>query len=201
MNDALPVDADALREEVKTKYRAVAVDPPASYHFHTGRPLARRLGYDEATVAALPDSAVEAFAGVGNPFSLGALTPGERVIDLGAGGGFDCLVAAGQVGSEGHIVGVDMTEEMLNRSRAAVSAIGLRNVEFRQGVIEALPVEDAWADVVISNGVINLCADKRRVFAEVMRVLKPGGRLQFADIANGKPVPEAAIRNIDLWTD
>jgi SAM-dependent methyltransferase len=201
MNDALPVDADALREEVKTKYRAVAVDPHASYHFHTGRPLARRLGYDEATVAALPDSAVEAFAGVGNPFSLGALTPGERVIDLGAGGGFDCLVAAGQVGSEGHIVGVDMTEEMLNRSRAAVSAIGLRNVEFRQGVIEALPVEDAWADVVISNGVINLCADKRRVFAEVMRVLKPGGRLQFADIANGKPVPEAAIRNIDLWTD
>jgi SAM-dependent methyltransferase len=201
MNDALPVDADALREEVKTKYRAVAVDPHASYHFHTGRPLARRLGYDEATVAALPDSAVEAFAGVGNPFSLGALTPGERVIDLGAGGGFDCLVAAGQVGSEGHVVGVDMTEEMLNRSRAAVSAIGLRNVEFRQGVIEALPVEDAWADVVISNGVINLCADKRRVFAEVMRVLKPGGRLQFADIANGKPVPEAAIRNIDLWTD
>ena len=159
------------------------------------------MGYDEATVAALPDSAVEAFAGVGNPFSLGALTPGERVVDLGAGGGFDCFVAAGQVGSEGHVVGVDMTEEMLNRSRAAASAMGLRNVEFRQGVIEALPVEDAWADVVISNGVINLCADKRPVFAEVMRVLKPGGRLQFADIANGKPVPEAAIRNIDLWTD
>jgi arsenite methyltransferase len=105
------------------------------------------------------------------------------------------------VGLEGHVVGVDMTEEMLNRSRAAASAMGLRNVEFRQGVIEVLPVEDAWADVVISNGVINLCADKRRVFSEVMRVLKPDGRLQFADIANGKPVPEAAIRNIDLWTD
>ncbi len=201
MSDALPIDAGALREEVKVKYRAVAVDPHGSYHFHTGRPLSRRLGYDEAIVAKLPDSAVEAFAGVGNPFSMGALQPGERVVDLGSGGGFDCFIAAGQVGPEGQVVGVDMTEEMLARSRAAASAMGLRNVEFRQGVIEALPVADAWADVVISNGVINLCADKRRVFAEIMRVLRPGGRLQFADIANGKPVPEAAIRNIDLWTD
>ena len=201
MNDALPVDADALREEVKGKYRAVAVDPHGSFHFHTGRPLSRRLGYDEIVVDKLPDHAVEAFAGVGNPFSMGTLKPGERVVDLGSGGGFDCFIAAAQVGPEGHVVGVDMTEEMLNRSRAAASAMGLRNVEFRQGVIEALPVEDAWADVVISNGVINLCADKRQVFAEVMRVLKPGGRLQFADIANGKQVPEAAIRNVDLWTD
>ena len=201
MNDAIPVDAGALREEVKAKYRAVAVDPHGSYHFHTGRPLSRRLGYDEAVVDKLPDNAVEAFAGVGNPFSMGALKSGERVVDLGSGGGFDCFIAAEQVGPEGHVVGVDMTEEMLNRSRAAASAMGLRNVEFRQGVIEALPVEKAWADIVISNGVINLCADKRRVFAEVTRVLKPGGRLQFADIANGKPVPEAAIRNIDLWTD
>lgn len=201
MSDALPIDADALREEVKVKYRAVAVDPHGSYHFHTGRLLTRRLGYDEAVVAKLPDSAVEAFAGVGNPFSMSILQLGERVVDLGAGGGFDCFTAGGQVGPEGQVVGVDMTEEMLARSRAAASAMGLRNVEFRQGVIEALPVEDAWADVVISNGVINLCADKRRVFAEIMRVLRPGGRLQFADIANGKPVPEAAIRNIDLWTD
>ena len=202
MSDALPIDAGALREEVKVKYRAVAVDPHGSYHFHTGRPLsASARDYDEAVVAKLPDSAVEAFAGVGNPFSMSILQPGERVVDLGAGGGFDCFIAAGQVGPEGQVVGVDMTEEMLARSRAAASAMGLRNVEFRQGVIEALPVADAWADVVISNGVINLCADKRRVFAEIMRVLRPGGRLQFADIANGKPVPEAAIRNIDLWTD
>jgi arsenite methyltransferase len=177
MSDSLSVDPFALREEVKTKYRAVAVDPHGSYHFHTGRPLARRLGYDEAVVAALPDSAVEAFAGVGNPFSLGSLMPGERVVDLGSGGGFDCFIAAVQVGPEGRVVGVDMTEEMLGRSRAAA------------------------ADVVISNGVINLCADKRQVFAEVMRVLKPGGRLQFADIANGKEIPAGALRNIDLWTD
>jgi arsenite methyltransferase len=201
MSDGLPVDPIALREEVKTKYRAVAVNPHGGFHFHTGRPLARRLGYDEAATARMPDSAIEAFAGVGNPFSLGSVKLGDRVIDLGSGGGFDCFVAAGQVGPEGQVVGVDMTEEMLSRSRTAAASMGLRNVEFRQGVIEDLPVEDDWADVVISNGVINLCADKRRVFAEVMRVLRPGGRLQFADIASGKPVPEAATRNIDLWTD
>ena len=178
MSDALPVDAAALREEVKTKYREVAVNPHAGFHFHTGRPLARRLGYADAVVARLPDSAVEAFAGVGNPFSQGALRPGERVIDLGSGGGFDCIVAAGQVGPEGRVVGVDMTEEMLHRSRAAATAMGLGNVEFRQGIIEDLPVEDGWADAVISNGVINLCADKRGVFTEIMRVLRPGERLQ-----------------------
>jgi SAM-dependent methyltransferase len=166
MSDALPVDAAALREEVKTKYREVAVNPHAGFHFHTGRPLARRLGYDDAVLARMPDGAVEAFAGVGNPFSQGMLGPGERVVDLGSGGGFDCFVAAGQVGHEGRVVGVDMTDEMLQRSRATTTAMGLGNVEFRQGIIEDLPVEDGWADAVISNGVINLCADKRRVFAE-----------------------------------
>src|SRR5437016_1641971 len=201
MSHDLPVDPIALREEVKIKYRAVAVYPHAGYHFHTGRPLARHLGYDEAVVARMPESAIEAFAGVGNPFSLGRLRPGERVVDLGSGGGFDCFVAAEQVAAEGQVIGVDMTEEMLRRSRAAAESMGLRNVEFRKGVIEDLPVENGWADVVISNGVINLCADKRRVFIEITRVLKPGGRLQFADIATGKTVPEAAIRNIDLWTD
>lgn len=201
MSEALSVDPAALREEVKSKYRAVAVDPHGTFHFHTGRPLARRLGYDESLVARMPESAIEAFAGVGNPFSRGALKPGERVVDLGSGGGFDCFVAAEQVGVEGRVVGVDMTNEMLQRSRAAATAMGHRNVEFRKGVIEHLPVEDGWADVVISNGVINLCADKRSVFAEIMRVLRPGGRLQFADIANGKEVPAGALRNIDLWTD
>ena len=197
----LPVDAAALREEVKSKYRAVALDPHGGYHFHTGRPLTRRLGYNETVVAELPDSAVEAFAGVGNPFSMGAFKPGERVVDLGSGGGFDCFVAARQVGPEGRVVGIDMTDEMLARSRSAATMLGFSNVEFRQGLIEDLPIEDGWADVVMSNGVINLCADKRQVFAEVMRVLKPGGRLQFADIANGKEVPAGALRNIDLWTD
>ena len=201
MSEVLPVDAVALRDEVRAKYRDVAVNPYGTFHFHTGRPLARRLGYDETAVARMPESAIEAFAGVGNPFSQGALKPGERVVDLGSGGGFDCFVAAEQVGAEGQVVGVDMTEEMLQRSRGAATAMGLGNVEFRRGIIEDLPVEDGWADVVISNGVINLCADKRCVFNEIMRVLRPGGRLQFADIATGKTVPEAAVRNIDLWTD
>jgi SAM-dependent methyltransferase len=194
------VDAEALREEVRKKYRAVATDPHGKFHFHTGRPLARRLGYDDCVVAPMPDAAVESFAGVANPFSLRRLTPGERVVDVGSGGGFDCFIAAGQVGSTGHVVGIDMTEEMLDKSRSAANDLGLGYVEFRKGIIEDMPVEEEWADVVISNGVINLCADKRRTFSEIMRVLRPGGYLQFADIANGKPVPEAAIRNIDLWT-
>jgi arsenite methyltransferase len=201
MSEALPVDAVALRDEVRAKYRDVAVNPRGTFHFHTGRPLARQLRYDEDGIARMPETAIEAFAGVGNPFSQGALNPGERVVDLGSGGGFDCFVAAEQVGPGGRVVGVDMTDEMLERSRAAATAMGLGHVEFRKGIIEELPVENGWADVVISNGVINLCADKRRVFNEIMRVLRPGGRLQFADIATGRTVPEAAVRNIDLWTD
>ena len=201
MNEALPVDAVALRDEVRVKYRDVAVNPRGTFHFHTGRALARRLGYDEGIVVQMPESAIEAFAGVGNPFSQGALNAGERVVDLGSGGGFDCFIAAQQVGPEGRVVGVDMTDEMLQRSRKAATGMGLGNVEFRKGIIEDLPVENDWAHVIISNGVINLCADKRRVLNEVMRVLRPGGRLQFADIATGRTVPEAAVRNIDLWTD
>ena len=195
-----PVDAAVLRGHVKAKYREVATDPHGDYHFHTGRPLARRLGYDEAAVGALPDAAVESFAGVGDPFSLRALEPGERVVDIGSGAGFDCFMAARRVGPGGHVVGIDMTEEMLEKSRATAEAMKLDNVEFREGLIEKMPVEDGWADAVIGNGVINLCADKQAVLAEIYRVLRPGGYLQFADIANGKSVPEEAICDIDLWT-
>ena len=195
-----PVDAAALREEVKKKYRDVAIKPHDQYHFHTGRFLASRLGYDSKAVDALPDEAVESFAGVANPFSLRDLKPGERVVDLGSGGGFDCFIAGGKVGPTGHVVGVDMTEEMLAKSRRTAHAMGLSKVEFREGLLEQLPVADGWADVVISNGVLNLCADKQQIFSEIRRVLRPGGHLQFADIANGKPVPESAVANIDLWT-
>jgi arsenite methyltransferase len=196
----LAVDANALREEVKNKYREVAIDPHGDHHFHTGRYLAKHLGYDEMFVASLPDVAVESFAGVANPFSMRPLVLGERVVDVGSGAGFDSFVAAHQVGATGKVVGVDMTEEMLAKSRSTAKTLGLSNVEFCEGLVERLPIDDGWADVAISNGVINLCADKKATFSEIFRVLRPGGRLQFADIANGKPVPEAAIRNIDLWT-
>jgi arsenite methyltransferase len=198
--DDVVVDAESLREEVKNKYREVAIDPHGTHHFHTGRYLAKHLGYEEDLVDSLPDVAVESFAGVANPFSLRPLTSGEHVVDVGSGAGFDSFVAAHQVGPAGKIIGVDMTEEMLAKSRSTVAKLGMTHVEFREGLAERLPVESGWADVVISNGVINLCADKRATFSEIYRVLRPGGRLQFADIANGKPVPASAIRNIDLWT-
>ena len=200
MTEELIVDPESLREQVRDKYRAVASAPAGPYHFHTGRAAAARLGYDSAVVDALPDQAVESFAGVGDPFSLRRLETGERVVDVGSGAGFDSFVAAGQVGAAGHVVGVDMTAGMLKKSRDTAGVLGFDNVEFREGLAEALPVEDVWADVVISNGVINLCADKQAVFAEIRRVLRPGGTLQFADIANGRPVPPEALRDIDLWT-
>ena len=196
----LQVDPDALREKVREKYREVAVDPGASFHFHTGRGLASRLGYEAGAVDALPDRAVESFAGVGNPFSLRRLAPSDKVVDIGSGAGFDSFIAAGQVGLAGRVVGIDMTAEMLAKARQTGEGLGLAHVEFRQGLAETLPVQDGWADVVISNGVINLCTDKKAVFAEIFRVLRPGGRLQFADIANGRPVPAGALRDIDLWT-
>jgi arsenite methyltransferase len=200
MTQELAVDPNLLREEVKSKYRDVAVNPSGEYHFHTGRPLARRLGYDSRLVDSMPDAAVESFAGVANPFSLRPLEPGEKVVDVGSGGGFDCFVAAHQIGPHGGVIGVDILPEMIVKSRWSAELMGLKNVEFREGLLEDIPVEDDSADVVISNGVINLCADKKRVFSEISRVLRPGGRLQFGDIANGKPVPESAKRNIDLWT-
>jgi arsenite methyltransferase len=200
MSGNTAVDADALRAEVSSKYREVATNPHGDFHFHTGRALAERLGYSDTLVVSLPNAAVESFAGVANPFALRPLARGERVVDVGAGAGFDAFVAARQVGPSGRVIGVDMTDEMLAKSRATAAALDMSNVEFRKGLAENLPVKDGWADVVISNGVINLCVDKGAVFAEIYRVLRPAGVLQFADIANGRPVPEAAINNIDLWT-
>jgi SAM-dependent methyltransferase len=200
MSETPVVDTDTLREEIREKYRAVALEPGATFHFHTGRPLAVRLGYDPAVVDRLPERAVESFAGIANPFSLRPLVEGERVVDVGSGAGFDSFVAAHHVGPTGAVVGVDMTDEMLAKARATNAVLGLSNVEFRSGLAEDLPVEDGWADAVISNGVINLCPDKRAAFDEIDRVLKPGGVLQFADIANGRPVPIEVMRDVDLWT-
>ena len=197
---AIPVDPEALRGEVRAKYRAVAETPDGAFHFHTGRAAARRCRYDDDLVDALPDVAVESFAGVANPFELRDLEPGERVVDVGAGAGFDSLLAGRAVGPSGAVVGVDMTPEMLAKSRSTARSLGLDHVTFVEGIAEALPVEDGWADAVISNGVFNLCPDKRTVFDEVFRVLRPGGTLQFADIASSRAVPEEVMREIDLWT-
>src|SRR5881394_2824344 len=150
MTEALAVDAARLREEVQSKYRGVAAAPGETYHFHTGRVAARRLGYDMSLVDSLPGRAVESFAGVGNPFELRPLVPGERVVDAGSGAGFDSFVAAHQVGADGYVVGIDMTPEMLDKSTTSADILGLPNVEFRDGLLEAMPVEDGWADVVIS---------------------------------------------------
>jgi len=199
MTDML-VDQKSLRAQVQEKYREVALEPGAPFHFHTGRALATRLGYPAAVVDRLPDPAVESFAGVGSPFALRDLQPGERVVAVGGGAGLDTVLAADQVGPNGQVIGVDMTPEMLAKARRNVDELGLQHVEIREGLAEHLPVADGWADVVIANGVINLCVDKATVFAEIHRVLRPGGRLQFADIANGNPVPAAAMRDVDLWT-
>jgi SAM-dependent methyltransferase len=194
------VDPLVLREEVKNKYRVVAKNPHGEYHFHTGRPLAKRLGYDAELLESLPDAAIESFAGVANPFSLRSLDSGERVIDAGSGGGFDCFVAAHQVGREGYVVGVDMLHEMLDKSRKTAAAMGLENVEFREGLLEQIPVEDGWADVVISNGVVNLCADKEAGLLRAVAGAPSRRKTAVWRYRNGKPVPESAIRNVDLWT-
>ncbi|MGH9117007.1 MAG: methyltransferase domain-containing protein [Acidimicrobiales bacterium] len=195
------VEPEGLRALVRSKYRVVATDPGAGFHFHTGRALAAKLGYDTEFVDALPNRAVESFAGVADPLTLRRLAAGERVVDLGSGAGLDCFVAASRVGPGGHVIGIDMTLEMLDRARAAARQLGLDHVEFREGIIESIPVEDGWADVVMSNGVLNLVADKRAALAEAFRVLRPGGALAFADIALGRAVPAEAVANAELWTD
>lgn len=194
------LDLSVLRTAIQVEYQEVASDPTKGFHFHTGRFLADRLGYPAEIVDALPDSAVESFAGVGNPFSWGELHPGEAVLDLGSGAGFDAFFAARQVGPTGTVIGLDMTPAMNEKARASARHLGLDHVEFREGYLEELPIDEASVDVIISNGVINLCPDKETVMREAYRVLKPGGRLQISDIIVQREVPDSAKENIDLWT-
>ena len=196
----LDLDIGALREAISEEYKIVAENPQQGFHFHTGRPLTRILDYAEDWLANLPEAAIESFAGTGNPFSLGNLLPGERVVDIGSGAGIDSLIASKMVGPEGRVVGVDMTPAMLETARQSAKVVAAANVEFKEGYMEYLPVADGWADVVISNGVLNLSPDKTTALAEMYRVLKPGGRLQIADILVKAPVPEEAKSQIDLWT-
>jgi len=195
-----PTDVETLRAAIRTEYSAVANHPELGFHFHTGRPLADRLGYRPVWYAGLPDAALASFAGTGNPFGAGCPVPGARVVDVGCGAGFDALIAGRMVGPTGAVVGVEMTPAMRTKARQAVSDAGLEHVEIRAGVAEALPVPDGWADIVISNGVLNLVPDKRRALTEMARILRPGGRLQIGDIMVQRPVSEAAKARIDLWT-
>jgi arsenite methyltransferase len=197
---AKSLDIMQLREAIRDEYDVVAREPERGFHFHTGRPLAHLLQYEDAWLDDIPESTIASFAGTGNPFSLGTLDPGEQVVDVGSGAGLDSLIAARMVGPTGFVVGVDMTPTMLDRARQSAAACGLQNVEFREGYAEALPIPDEWADVVISNGVLNLMPDKAAALGEMRRTLKPGGRLQIGDILVQKAVPESAKREIDLWT-
>lgn len=194
------LDVEELRQAIRDEYATVARHPEQGFHFHTGRSLAHLLGYEGTWLDGIPKDTLASFAGTGNPFRLGELRPGERLVDVGCGAGFDSLIAARMVGAEGHVVGVDMTPAMLVKARASASAMGYAHVTFREGYAEALPAPDGWADVVISNGVLNLVPDKAAVLGEMARVLKPGGRLQVGDILVQRPVPESAKRKIDLWT-
>lgn len=196
----MTLNVETLRQAIQEEYGTVADDPQRGFHFHIGRRQAQILEYDDALLEGIPEMAVESLAGTGNPFSLGPIEPGDRVVDVGSGAGTDSLIAARKVAPGGRVVGVDMTPRMLEKARRAAAEADLNNVAFRQGYGEELPVEDDWADVVISNGVLNLMPDKEAALREMARVLKPGGRLQLADLLVEKEVPDSAKRQIDLWT-
>jgi arsenite methyltransferase len=194
------IDVEVLRCEIKKTYARVSQEPKEDFIFPTGRAWALDLGYPPELMARVPEAAAESFAGVANPFSLGTLESGEFVLDVGSGAGTDSLVAAQMVAPQGRVTGVDMTPEMLAKARAAVVEMGATNVEFIEGEAERLPFEDESFDVLISNGVIDLAPDKDAVFSEVHRVLRPGGRIQIADVTIQNPVSEEGRRKIDLWT-
>jgi SAM-dependent methyltransferase len=194
------IDVEVLKCEIKKTYARVSEEPDEDFVFPTGRAWALDLGYPTDLLARVPDGAAESFAGVANPFVLGSLAPGERVLDIGSGAGTDSLVAAQMVGAGGAVTGIDMTPQMLAKARAAAAAMAATNVEFVEGEVEALPFPDESFDVAISNGVIDLIPDKDAVFSEIYRVLLPGGRIQIADVTIQNPVSEEGRRNIDLWT-
>ena len=196
----IPVDVDVLREEIRKTYTEVSSEQEHEFIFPTGRRWAQELGYPEPELSRVPDASVESFAGVANHWTLGRIEPGQVVLDLGCGAGTDLLIAAQMTGPQGHAIGVDMTAAMLERTRASAAEIGLANVELHESLIESLPLEDASVDVVISNGVIDLVPDKEAVFDEIDRVLRPGGRLQIADVIIHHAVSEDARKRIDLWT-
>ena len=193
------LDVDGLRQAIQEEYALVAAEPERDFHFHTGRRLAAIVGYNDDWLEGVPEATIASFAGTGNPFRIGRLVPGEHVVDVGCGAGIDSIIAARMVGPTGSVIGVDMTPAMVEKAREGAKEAGLENVEFRQGLAESLPAGDGWADVVISNGVLNLFPDKLAGLQEMARVLKPEGRLQIGDILVEKAVPEKGKQDINLW--
>lgn len=193
--------SNELQGAVKARFAAVARSPDQERKFPVGPDSARKLGYDPKEIDALPPSVTESFCGVGNPLGLGELRAGQTVLELGSGPGLDSLLAARRVGPTGKVVGVDLSEEMVAKARRNAELLGLTNVEFIHAGIEELPLPDGSVEMVISNGVLNLCPDKPRVLGEAYRVLRPGGRLQMADILLEEGVtPEEVVRK-GSWSD
>ena len=193
------LDTEKLEREVKEMYDEVAESADGEFHFEMGRDLAERLGYDPRDLEYVPDAAIESFAGVGYHFDLARLEAGETVLDLGSGSGMDLFVAGLHVTETGTVTGVDMTNAQIEKARELAADNGFHNVRVRRGYIEDLPFEDASFDAVVSNGVINLSAEKRQVFEEAHRVLKPGGRLAVSDITSERQMPESIKADADLW--
>ena len=200
-SESTPNISDAtLRDAIKKEYENVAIYPDKGYHFHTGREAANRIGYDKMLYDTVPEKNIASFAGTGNPFNLGPINPGDVVIDVGSGSGFDALIASKIVRPKGRVVGIDMTPAMLRKARSGAEEMGTTNVEFRKGHAEDIPLPDEFADVIISNGVLNLTPDKKKTLSEWKRVLKPGGRLYIGDILVEKSMPQSALDDISLWT-
>ena len=191
---------EILRVAIKEEYDLVAVNPEKGFHFHTGQRVLDIHDYDPELYQGLPEENKQSVAGTGNPFLAGDINSGETVVDIGSGSGFDALIAAKLVGSDGHVVGIDMTDSMLEKARTGAEKMGYDHLEFKAAYMEDLPFPDEYADVVISNGVLNLTLNKEKTLQEWFRIMKPGGRLQFGDITVNREIPESALRDIDLWT-
>lgn len=198
-SDSEPSLEGVIKDEVLRMYEDVATSPDQEFHFFHGRTAAEMFGYETEWLRRAPEGAVESFAGVGNPHARAELAPGMTVLDLGSGAGLDSIIAAWRVGPAGAVIGIDMNETMLEKARQNVAAVGLENVEVRQGRIEDIPADDNSIDVVISNGVINLSFRKRKVIEELYRVLAPGGRISFTDIVSAKQLASSVVNDPKLW--